>query len=180
MSTGKSTRRAILRAIPQSEGYLYGSDGSVWSRWGKGYRTPTGPLRRLAASPHKSGHPQVRVKIRGKMTSVSVATMTCWAFHGRRPKGKECRHIDGDPTNGRSSNLRWGTRAENIRDQLIHGVLACGEKVGQAKLTAAKVKIIRRLYAAGGHTYRSLAARFGVNHSSIKLVVTRATWRHIT
>lgn len=173
------TARPVFREIKQSKGYLYGSDGSVWSRWGKGYKTPTGPLRQLHPSPHKSGHFQLRVKIRGKTKHVCVHQMICWAFHGPCPKGKECRHKDGDPTNNRASNLAWGTRLENIRDQIDHGVFPRGEKIARAKLTAAKVRIIRRLYAAGGHTFRSLATRFGVNHSCIKLVVKRATWRHV-
>ena len=179
MPTKNPTTRAQLRRIRQSEGYLYGSDGSVWSQWGKGYDTPTGPWRRLKPTHHKSGHPQLRVKIDGKSTHVTVHKMICWAFHGKCPRGKECRHLDGDSTNNRSTNLIWGTRAENIGDQASHGVLAVGERIGIAKLNSTKVKLIRRLYASGKHTQRSLGRRFGVTHSTIKLIVNYSTWRHV-
>lgn len=36
-------------------------------------------------------------------------------------EGSLVRHIDGDPTNNRVDNLRWGTDKENAQDTLRHG-----------------------------------------------------------
>lgn len=42
-------------------------------------------------------------------------------FVGPRPKGFDVCHSDGDKTNNSASNLRYGTRSENILDAVEHG-----------------------------------------------------------
>ena len=59
------------------------------------------------------------------------------------------------------------------------GTRAKGEKVNTAKLDADKVREIRRLYAQGGHSYRSLGRQFGVTRGAIHQAVKRETWKHI-
>ncbi len=56
---------------------------------------------------------------------------------------------------------------------------AMGERNAQARLTAPQVMEIRRLYALGGTTYRSLGQRFGVSTSQVALIVQRKKWAHI-
>jgi hypothetical protein len=41
--------------------------------------------------------------------------LICTAFHGPRPDGYQCDHINGIPTDNRACNLQWVTPAENIR-----------------------------------------------------------------
>ena len=41
--------------------------------------------------------------------------LVCTAFHGPRPEGYECDHINGNNMDWSASNLRWVTKAENIR-----------------------------------------------------------------
>ena len=59
------------------------------------------------------------------------------------------------------------------------GTRAKGEKVNTAKLDADRVREIRRLYAQGGHSYRSLSKQFGVTRGAIHQVVKHLTWKHI-
>lgn len=56
---------------------------------------------------------------RAIFTTAHVLVMA--AFVGPRPDGMDIRHLDGDPSNNRLSNLAYGTRAENARDMLRHG-----------------------------------------------------------
>jgi hypothetical protein len=43
------------------------------------------------------------------------------AFIGRPPAGEEVLHNNGDPTDNRIENLRYGTRTENILDVYRQG-----------------------------------------------------------
>jgi hypothetical protein len=43
----------------------------------------------------------------------SVAPLVCQAFHGVRPAGFVCDHINRVPTDNRASNLRWTTGTDN-------------------------------------------------------------------
>ena len=41
--------------------------------------------------------------------------LVCTAFHGPRPEGYECDHVNGNNLDWSADNLRWVTRAENYR-----------------------------------------------------------------
>ena len=41
--------------------------------------------------------------------------LVCTAFHGDRPEGYECDHINGNNLDWSADNLRWVTKEENIR-----------------------------------------------------------------
>jgi hypothetical protein len=59
------------------------------------------------------------IAIRGKR--VKIHTLVCTAFHGDPEPGQEVLHGDGVPSHNAASNLRWGTRAENMADMVQHG-----------------------------------------------------------
>ena len=48
-------------------------------------------------------------------SSLRCHTLVCTAFHGPRPEGCECDHIDGNKLDWSANNLRWVTKEENIR-----------------------------------------------------------------
>ena len=41
--------------------------------------------------------------------------LVCTAFHGPRPEGYECDHVNGNNLDWSADNLRWVTKEENIR-----------------------------------------------------------------
>jgi hypothetical protein len=43
------------------------------------------------------------------------------AFHGTPEPGAEACHVNGDSLDNRACNLRWGTRSENVLDEVAHG-----------------------------------------------------------
>ena len=47
--------------------------------------------------------------------SLHCHKLVCTAFHGPRPEGYECDHINGNKLDWNADNLRWVTRAENHR-----------------------------------------------------------------
>lgn len=57
----------------------------------------------------------------GRQHSVPVHRLVGEAFLGPLPDGMETRHLDGNPTNNRLVNLRYGTHLENEEDKRQHG-----------------------------------------------------------
>ncbi len=95
-----------------------------------------------------------------------------------------CHHCDNRACIN-PKQLYAGSPLSNMRDMIARGRARftgnpnIGELHKDAKLTAAHVRKIRRLHAAGGLGYRKLANIFGVDRTTIKLVVRRMSWKHI-
>ena len=47
--------------------------------------------------------------------AINCHLLVCTAFHGERPEGYECDHVNGNNLDWSADNLRWVTREENIR-----------------------------------------------------------------
>ena len=50
---------------------------------------------------------------------------------------------------------------------------------GNARLTAAKVRAIRRKWASGRYTQVQLAEEYGVSRFQINRIVAKTSWAHI-
>lgn len=114
------------RDIPGYEGvYQVSSEGQVRSLDRVVQHPVSGDtLRRgkvLRLKRRSEGYLYVRLYRGGKSKSRSVHHLVLEAFVGPRPEGSETRHLDGDPTNNRVSNLAWGTPKENAQDKKRHG-----------------------------------------------------------
>ena len=109
------------RPVARHPNYEVSSLGRVRSlpRWvfcgNDSYRWYEGRILRPTYANH--GYPSV--KIAGK--TLLVHSLVAEAFIGPRPQGMDIRHLDGDRRNPNVSNLRYGTRAENCQDTMLHG-----------------------------------------------------------
>ncbi len=165
--------------VPGYEGlYEVSDDGRVYSFLvGRqlGYMNPDGyRIVKLHKSDKQDGFRVLRVH-----------RLVLLAFVGPAPEGMECRHLNGDPSDNRLSNLRWGTQSENVRDAIRHGThkgwVVCirpGEANGGAKLTEVMVREIRRR-SARGEAHTSIASDFRVGKTAIQKIAARKTWRHV-
>ncbi len=96
-------------------------------------------------------------------------------------------HKDGNTRNNTVENLEWVTHSDNMRhswhklNTYKNRVAVCprGEANYNAKLTEAKVREIRKLYAAGGITHQKIATRYGVSKPLIRNIVARKSWAHV-
>lgn len=91
--------------------------------------------------------------------------------------GKEyVNHIDGNKLNNSISNLEWCTLKENqqhaFRIGLNHG--KSGTANNNAKLSSQMAKEIIKDYQSGTYTYRELAKKYHVGHSTIGNVITKS------
>lgn len=109
--------------------------------------------------------------------SKGIHTLVLRAFVGPPPEGHECCHRDDDPSNNKLSNLRWGTRSDNLHDAVRNGKKPVGERHAGSKLTTAIVKKIRPLF--GRITYVELGRRYGVSDSTIRQIKDGRTWTHV-
>lgn len=57
----------------------------------------------------------------GVCTSLRVHRLVMLAFEGPQIEGTDVRHLNGDRTDNRLSNLTYGTRSENEYDKVNHG-----------------------------------------------------------
>jgi hypothetical protein len=77
---------------------------------------------------------------------------------------------------------RPGSWEASFVDQLVKGTVGYGDEYlpgpsGRAKLTDARVRLIRDRYWPGEVTQRQVAAEFGVSPSTVSDIVTGRTWR---
>lgn len=108
-----------------------------------------------------------------------IHSLVLIAFVGPKPKGTQCCHWDGNPSNNTISNLRWGTPKDNSLDKQRHNTMIKGEKHSQAKLTERDILEIRRLYSEEKTSKSQLATRYKVSWQAIYLIVNRRRWKHI-
>lgn len=163
------------RTIPGFPGYEVSDAGRV--------RSFMRQLPRILHQYNCRGYRQVAVR-RNSRTSrrMTVHQLVLMAFVGPRSEGGECRHLDNNRANNHLSNLRWGTKSDNMRDRARRypgvfwgsGERACGERNGAAKLSSLEVEQIRRLH--GKLSQRVIAKQFGVSKSNIGRILRREGW----
>lgn len=112
--------------------YEVSNYGRVWSISRKiahrgGTRTVGG--RMLKCSPLRSGHMTVALcESSDRQVKYLVHRLVLEAFVGPCPEGMEGLHYDDIPANNHLSNLRWGTRSDNMHDRTRNGIDMNGTK----------------------------------------------------
>lgn len=161
------------RPIPGWVDYEASSYGQVRS-------LKSGSQQVLKPGLHTRGYMTVHlspgVKRDGK--SYLVHRLVLEAFVGPRSADQQCRHLDGDKTNNRLDNLRWGTGRENHADSVQHGTALLGPKNHKTKLTKDQVLEIRVLLGHG-LGFGRIGERYGVCGHTIRDIKRGTTWRHL-
>ena len=109
----------------------------------------------------------------GEMKKIHQLVLT--AFSGPMPDGMCCRHLNGNPSDNRIQNLKWGTPKENAEDTKRHERTNRGERNGMAKLTEHDVIAIRNMSG----THGKIAKRFGISSTAVCMIKSKRRWKHI-
>lgn len=165
------------RPIAGYDGYFVSSYGRVCSVDRVVMRSNDSPQlcrgRILRPKTKNTGHLVVTLSMRN---TEYVHLLVLKAFVGPCPEGCEGLHRDDNPTHNAVSNLRWGTRSQNLYDAISNGKKPVGEQNWNAKLTEDAVRFIR----ANPHlTLTGLANQFGVCRETIAKVRDFRMWRYV-
>lgn len=98
---------------------------------------------------------------------------------GPIPDGQMVCHRCDNPRCVNPDHLFLGTAKQNADDRDRKDRVRHGDRHPFAKLSANKVRAIRR-QAATGATRKSLAARYGVSVATIGRVVTGVDWKRVS
>jgi predicted XRE-type DNA-binding protein len=163
-----------FRIVPDTFGkYRVDSRGNVWRLKKSGWK------KLIPNVPKRSGYARVTLSVLGKVKRWSVHNLILICFKGLRPLGKECRHLDGNKKNNRPYNLKWGTKQENYKDRVKHGMGNHGERHGEAKLTDALVKEIYQLVKSEAMSRVKISRKYGVTDPIISGIARGVFWKHL-
>jgi hypothetical protein len=172
-----------FKIITQFPAYRVSNLGRVQSRWRmvytyNGHKIPSTPdvWKDLKYGKDENGYLQVNLCGTGNIhKTVRVHKLVALAFLGKQPKNKPCvRHLNGNNTDNRSTNLAYGTYQENEQDKIKHGT---DNHTGGAKLTPLQITEIRLLSKT--MKQNDLAKRFNVSRPTITRILNGSIWKQI-
>jgi hypothetical protein len=159
-------------------GYWVGTNGEVWSQWTFGRYPKIGKWHQLKVRITRAGYRRVSFHRNIKRF---CCRLVLEAFVGPCPTGMgACHDPDYCTTNDDLSNLKWGTQKQNMADCAKHGRIPRGQRRPNTKLTEEAVRSIRQEHASGTVTYVDLGRKYGVHPTTIRHVVIRKEWKHVS
>jgi hypothetical protein len=133
------------------------------------------PCAEYPRARHNLGYGTVWCRTTKKLVKAHRAAWE--AVNGHIPEGMEvCHHCDNPPC-CEPSHLFLGTSAENGQDMVNKGRSTYGEKNPRAKLTEADVLEIREM--AGSMTQRKIGNLFGINDSTVCMIISGKRWGYL-
>jgi hypothetical protein len=117
-----------------------------------------------------------------------LAHRVSWELHyGPIPEGMGVLHHCDNKECSRPDHLFLGDARANARDLVNKGLhysrqhpekVLRGERHGMSKVTEEQVREIREL--AGTMNQMQIAAKYGITHSAVSLIIRRKKWAHVS
>ncbi len=152
--------------VPGFPGYRVSTRGVVTGKRADtvdGLRPEAGKQGHLRVTLHREGSPRSGER-------ALIHRLVLEAFVGKGAPGEQVRHLNGDASDNRLSNLRWGTQSENWDDRR-----AQGHGRSYAKLNEEEVRAIRERLDAGESAY-AIASDFPVSDTQIRNIARGDQW----
>lgn len=163
------TNKEIWKNIPKFKPYAVSNLGRV-----KNASTD----RILKTSKDKDNYDRLSLDRR----TFRVHQLVLLVFCGTKPKELETRHLNGDCSDNRLFNIKYGTSVENKSDNIKHNTVSrmIGSLNPYAVLNSKDVIVIKKNLKNNYYGLVSkLARRFKVGVSTIKDIKEGKTWKHI-
>lgn len=123
---------------------------------------------------------QISLRKENKSYSASVSVLVLTYFDKPRPSPlHQAAHNDGNMQNDNITNLRWATCKENNLDKVQHGTLLIGSRNPTSVLKESDIPEIFYLKSLG-LSHRDIGEVYDVSKSTIKAVISKRNWKHIT
>lgn len=174
-----------MKAIKDFPGYFIDKEGNVYSTIQR-HNQPKPKKPRLIASWKSTGYLAVQLAKNKKGYKRLVHRLLLETFVSECPLKMECMHLNGDRTDNRLENLRWGTRQENQLDRRNHGTDNGGERHPLSKLTKKQVLEIKKLgkkykfrKGEAGGNYKEIAKKYNISPGTVGSIVRGITWKSV-
>jgi hypothetical protein len=167
------------KPIPEYEGLYEVSDkGQIRSLpriVSFGNRQRVTPEKVILPYIRPTGYHTVKLGKEGRKQNAYVHRLVTLVFSGPCPPKHEVCHRDGNKSNNRADNLYWGTRKQNIADNIRMGIHPLGEAHGMAKLTDKQVLEIRK----DTRPAKEVAESYPVSAAMVRLIKRGLNWSHV-
>lgn len=168
---------AEYKTVAGFSAYRVGTDGSCWSMRRGEWERLSGSIEYCGDS--RTPYRKVKLSQGGRSRREFIHTLVLETFIGPRPAGTQARHLNGRSLDNSVGNLAWGTSKDNHEDMKRLGRKPMGSSHYASRLTEESVAEARRLRAEG-HSYPSLARRYGVTKQCVRNAIRGKTWKHVT
>lgn len=125
----------------------------------------------LWAGPTKRGYAVVGLRDGKVKHTRTVHSIVAEVFLGPRPAKHDVMHLNGDRLDNRASNLRYGTRAENLHQTYEYGGRAANGKLTREQAIDAITRMER------GESPLALAEEYGVNSAAMYHIRNGTTFK---
>ncbi|PZO54865.1 MAG: hypothetical protein DCF15_11230 [Phormidesmis priestleyi] len=159
-------------SIPNFPRYLITKGGDVWSektnRW-------------LKPSAKKNGYLYVTIyDANKKRHSKSIHSLVAETYLGPRAEGWVVNHKSGVKLDNDLNNLEYITVSQNNAHAYSMGLSSKrGSKASGSKLTEKQVSEIKKLLTEEELSHGQIAKKFQVCRTTITMISTNKTWRHV-
>jgi DNA-binding XRE family transcriptional regulator len=126
----------------------------------------------------RDGYGQLKDRTRTSR-NISAPRFSCELFIGPIPDGCDAMHRCDNRKCVNPVHLRIGTRLDNMRDMVLKGRQARGQKHHGAIFTEEEVLEIRRRWRRGGVTQKEMARELGVGKTLINAIIKGHIWKHV-
>lgn len=124
-----------------------------------------------------SGYPAFSIRTKGVSKTFLVHRLVAKYFLKQiTPKHKIVIHLNHDKDDNFIQNLKWVTQEERLAHDLL---FRRGKEIGNYKLTADRVRMIKRKLLNGKTRLKIIGKQFGVSDMQIHRIKTGENWGHV-